>query len=231
MPFAIALPNQFNLKSEVSAGEALTALTLLSILGGATYNIGYFSVSNVGYVSLLSVQDMIIGVAFAALAITASFISLRATFYWFRISVSTKNVWAVIVITAVFYAISIALFFYLPPAIILNAFSALMVAFLLTFALIQRAIKKDWFVLLSVVSISMFLLWAVGMSTFLSAANGQSERSRAVLSDGVEAPGRIVRVTSGYVFILAGAELRVVPLARISTMIIPLSTANPTTGS
>lgn len=198
-----------------SVTEIATALTIVAVMGSTLYNFGFFAPIEWSLVSLLTVQDLLIG---AAVAILPMLGAGWAAWWGARMIDSapshTARTIAVGLPLLVLSSIGFHIFFQQPTQstvghlacgyVGLGALSALA-----NLVIKSRAIPTAW-LLLSL----LYIPFSVGVADSL-ASSGPAKAVSQIETDRGVLTGRVVRITSAYVLLAGDTSVTMLPLSKV----------------
>lgn len=217
------------LKGEIGATEAIAFATAASVAMATAFNLGYFQRTHWGYVSLLSAQDILLGVAVAVPLVvfvwplllmlvddtTASDEKVRrGTSFAAFIGLAASGV--------VIYFIDKTPFgeIHAKSAAIISIFP--LIVFFGTLEATKIRARQFLFALPFAIP---FFLGTVAFE-YQTADFENSSKSSILYNDGTRIEERIVRITSSYIFHFNGSDLTLSKLADIRRIVENLGKAN-----
>ena len=202
-----------------SLTEIASGLTVAAVVGATFYNIGFFTPIEWSLISVLSVQDLLIGSSIALLPM--AFAAWLALVFGKFIANAPLQKLRTTLIALPLVVIGLAggwLFLYgaVHSTIGHLGFSYLLTAGLAAFTNFYFKSRKVAFLWLGFSLV--YVPFSVGISESLATIADQSSAQTDIRTSGNVMTGRILRVTSSYAILYDGSAVNVIPLNRIRLM-------------
>jgi hypothetical protein len=195
--------------------EIATALSVVAIAGSTLYNLGFFAPIEWSLISVLSVQDLLIGASTALLpmGIAMWLAGLLAKFIG---SGAQRPRRTLVISLAILAAGTIAAWYFMygprpwTTGHLASAYLALgALAAIFNMRIKARFAAEAW------LAFSLFYIpFCVGVGDSLGTMNG-SATTATIVTDRANIPGRILRVTSAYIMVFNGKSISVLPLSKV----------------
>jgi len=213
-----ALRGQLSLERRTLT-EIATGLTVIAMVGATLYNLGFFAPVEWSLISVLSVQDLLIGssVALLPMGFAAWIAWLVARF----IANAPKRNRHHVLIAALLIVVGSAgawAFLYGPYPSTMGhlGFSYLIIAGLAFIA--NRYFNSRNVVLLWLAFSLVYVPFSLGVSDSLGTIANVAAAQTEIETDRSVTTGRILRMTSSYAILFSGRSMDVIPLIKIRSM-------------
>ena len=195
--------------------EIATALSVVAVAGSTLYNLGFFAPIEWSFISVLSVQDLLIGASTALLPMSVAMwlAGLLARFIG-RGAQKPARTLLIGLSTLAIGSIAAWYFMYGPRPWTTGhlAFAYLALAGLAGIANIRiksRFATEAWLAFSLV-----YIPFCVGVGDSLGTMNSNTATA-SIVTDRANIHGRILRVTSAYVMVFDGKSISVLPLSKV----------------
>ena len=214
-------PPSFSLRVELGVAELITISSVGAVVSAALFNLGYFSLANWSYLSLLSPQDLLTG-AFIAVPFAIGFTPMAIGFMEdmstgnkLRIRVAVPLVFIFLVGAAIYDEIENDPFQYVAMIFALAFFV------FGSFLFIRTYWPFTTHALLAFSSITALLPYIFGIALFnYDIARPEKHLTTISLKDGTQLSAKLLRFPTSYLFYLSGGAVvarRLEDITQVST--------------
>ena len=201
-----------------SVTEIVTGLSIVAVLGSTLYNLGFFTPIEWSLISLLSVQDMLIG---ASVAIVPMSLAAYQAWWIARLigwAPKHRTLACLISIPALVVFGTGAVYFFAGPSPSVTGHLACSYYFLAAVAVALSAAVQLRLLPLAWLTFSLISIpYSVGMASSLMELHGAGQLSE-IVSDQEPVRGKVLRMTSGYLLVFDGDAAVTFPMSKIKSV-------------
>lgn len=195
--------------------EIATALSVVAVAGSTLYNLGFFAPIEWSLISVLSVQDLLIGASTALLpmGIAMWLAGLLARFIGRGAQKPRRTLLIALAILAI-STVAASYFLYGPRPWTTAHLAFAYLALGAVVAIINIRMKVRFAVEAWLAFSLLYIPFCVGIGDSLGTMSSGAATS-TILTDRANIAGRILRVTSAYVMVFDGKSISVLPLSKV----------------